>query len=79
MCDGNEIAQRWRSIPSQSWTPMMPNMKKTKKQSNKTLPSIGNVSSKSITNIRMPGDDNFDKCQIESVKKNYQRKKRFLY
>lgn len=29
-------------------------MKKTKKQSNKTLPSIGNVSKSSVTNIRMP-------------------------
>ena len=29
-------------------------MKNTKKQSNKTFPNIGNVSSRSITNIRIP-------------------------
>ena len=41
-------------MPAHSWTPTMPKMKKTKKQSNRTLPSIGSVSSNSITNILMP-------------------------
>lgn len=51
---GNWSAHRCRSIPSHSWTPTMPNMKNTKKHSSKTLPSIGNVSSNSITSIRIP-------------------------
>lgn len=46
--------QRWRSMPSHSCTPTMPNMKKTKKHNNKTLPSMGRVSSSSITSIRIP-------------------------
>lgn len=32
----------------------MPKMKKTKKQSSRTLPNIGNVSSNNVTRIRMP-------------------------
>ena len=32
----------------------MPKMKKTKKQSSRTLPSIGRVSSSNVTRIRMP-------------------------
>ena len=46
--------QRLRSRPAQSWTPTMPKMKKTKKQSRRTLPSMGSVSSSSVTRIRMP-------------------------
>ena len=40
--------------PAQSWTPTMPNMKKTKKQRRSTLPSMGRVSKSSITKILMP-------------------------
>ena len=40
--------------PAQSWTPTMPNMKKTKKQRRSTLPSMGRVSNSSITKILMP-------------------------
>ena len=32
----------------------MPKMKKTKKQSRRTFPSMGSVSSSSVTRIRMP-------------------------
>lgn len=53
-CIGNWSAQRCRSIPSHNWTPTMPKMKNTKKHRSKTLPSIGNVSSNSITSIRIP-------------------------
>lgn len=53
-CIGSCSTHRWRKIPSHSWTPMMPNMKNTKKHSSSTLPSIGKVSSNSITSIRMP-------------------------
>lgn len=45
---------RWRRIPSHSCTPTIPNIKKTKKHRSSTLPSIGRVSSKSITSIRIP-------------------------
>lgn len=53
-CIGNWSTQRCRNIPSHSWTPTIPNIKNTKKHSNSTLPSMGNVSSKSITRIRIP-------------------------
>jgi hypothetical protein len=36
---------------------MMPKMKKTKKHNSKTLPSIGSVSSNSMTRIRIPERD----------------------
>lgn len=51
---GNWSTQRCRRIPSHSCTPTMPNMKNTKKHSSSTLPSMGNVSSSSITRIRIP-------------------------
>lgn len=51
---GSCRTHRCRRIPSHSWTPTMPNMKKTKKHSSSTLPSMGNVSSNSITRIRIP-------------------------
>ena len=41
----------WCSMPAQSCTPKIPNMKKTKKHMSSTLPSIGSVSNSSITNI----------------------------
>lgn len=44
----------WRSTPAHNWTPMIPKMKKTKKQRRRTLPSIGRVSRRSITKILMP-------------------------
>lgn len=46
--------QRFRSRPAQSCTPMMPKMKKTKKQSRRTFPSMGSVSSSRFTRIRIP-------------------------
>lgn len=46
--------QRFRRRPAQSWTPTMPKMKKTKKQSRRTFPSMGSVSSSRVTRIRMP-------------------------
>lgn len=46
--------QRLRSRPAHSCTPTMPKMKKTKKQSRSTFPSMGRVSSSSVTRIRMP-------------------------
>ena len=51
---GRSRKQRLRSSPDHSWTPMMPKMKKTKKQRSRTLPSIGSVSSNSVTRIRKP-------------------------
>ena len=54
MLSGRSRKHRLRSRPAHSWTPMMPKMKKTKKQSSSTLPSIGSVSSSSITRIRIP-------------------------
>lgn len=45
---------RLRSSPAHSWTPTMPKMKKTKKHSSRTLPSMGSVSSSSVTRMRMP-------------------------
>lgn len=49
--------QRLRSRPAQSCTPTMPKMKKTKKHSRSTFPSMGRVSSSSVTKIRMPAGD----------------------
>lgn len=46
--------QRFLRRPTQSWTPTMPNMKKTKKQSSSTLPSMGSVSSRRVTRMRIP-------------------------
>lgn len=46
--------QRFRRRPTQSWTPTMPKMKNTKKQSNSTLPSMGSVSSSRVTRMRIP-------------------------
>lgn len=46
--------QRLRSRPAQSCTPMMPKMKKTKKQSRRTFPSMGSVSRSRFTRIRIP-------------------------
>ena len=37
---GSDRKQRCRNRPAHNCTPMMPKMKKTKKQSNNTLPSI---------------------------------------
>lgn len=47
--------QRLRSRPAQSCTPIIPKMKKTKKQSRRTFPSMGSVSSSRFTRIRIPG------------------------
>ena len=55
MLSGRLRTHLWRSSPDHSCTPMMPKMKKTKKQRSRTLPSIGSVSSNSITRIRIPG------------------------
>ena len=52
--DGSRRKQRWRKRPAHNWTPMIPKMKNTKKQSKRTLPNMGKVSNKSITNIRIP-------------------------
>lgn len=52
--------QRLRSRPAQSCTPTMPKMKKTKKHSRSTFPSMGRVSSSSVTKIRMPAGDRVD-------------------
>lgn len=43
-----------RSIPSQSCTPMIPNMKNTKKHSSSTFPNIGRVSRSNMTSMRIP-------------------------
>lgn len=47
--------QRLRNKPFQSCTPTIPNTKKTKKHRSKTFPSIGNVSSNSMTSMRIDG------------------------
>lgn len=56
-----------RKMPSHNCTPTIPKIKNTKKHSNKTLPNIGNVSSRSITNIRMPRD----KVSVVGLNLNY--------
>lgn len=48
------MKQRFRSSPAHSCTPTMPKMKKTKKHSASTLPSIGSVSKRRVTRIRIP-------------------------
>lgn len=74
-CIGNCRTQRCRNMPSHNWTPTMPNMKKTKKHSSKTLPSIGNVSSKSITSIRIP----FCSCWMLDDKISFSHRLSFHY
>lgn len=46
--------QRFLSKPAHSWTPTMPKMKKTKKQRRRTFPSMGSVSKRSVTRMRIP-------------------------
>lgn len=48
------MKHRFRSSPAHSCTPTMPKMKKTKKHSASTLPSIGSVSKSRVTRMRMP-------------------------
>ena len=55
--------KKWPT-PAQSWTPTMPKMKNTKKQSRRTLPSIGRVSNSSITKILMPFQK---KCHVNDL------------
>lgn len=50
----SSMKQRFLSRPFHSWTPTIPKMKKTKKQSKSTLPSMGSVSSSRVTRMRMP-------------------------
>jgi len=51
---GRSRKHRFLSRPDQSWTPMMPKIKNTKKHRSRTLPSIGSVSSNRVTRIRKP-------------------------
>lgn len=60
--------QRFRSRPAQSCTPMMPKMKKTKKQRRSTFPSMGSVSSNRFTRIRMPGRGRAEEVASEKQK-----------
>lgn len=48
------MKQRFLSSPAHSCTPTMPKMKKTKKHSASTLPSMGSVSRRRVTRIRIP-------------------------
>lgn len=50
----SSMKQRLRSSPAHSCTPMMPKMKKTKKQRRRTFPSMGSVSRSSVTRMRIP-------------------------
>ena len=45
-----------RNNPAQSCTPIIPNMKNTKKHNSNTLPNIGRVSRSSMTRIRIPSE-----------------------
>lgn len=54
--------------PAQSCTPTMPNIKKTKKHSRRTLPNIGRVSRSRVTSILIPVQT---KEQREIKKKTY--------
>ena len=47
-----------RRSPAHSWTPIIPKIKKTKKQSRRTFPNIGRVSSSNMTKIRIPEKGN---------------------
>ena len=58
------MQQRCLSSPAHSCTPIIPKMKKTKKQRRRTFPSMGSVSSSSITRILMPGNVR-DLCQYQ--------------
>lgn len=65
--------QRFRSKPAQSCTPMMPKMKKTKKQSRSTFPSMGSVSSSRFTRIRMPERRMAEKVASEKQKEQVKK------
>jgi len=61
----SSMKQRLRSSPAHSCTPMMPKMKKTKKQRRRTFPSMGKVSRSKFTRMRMPAGG--EKSQKEQV------------
>lgn len=48
------VKHRFLSFPCHSCTPMIPNTKKIRKDKRRTLPSIGSVSRRSVTRIRIP-------------------------
>lgn len=50
----SSMKQRFLSRPAHSCTPMIPKIKKTKKQRRRTFPSMGRVSKSKFTRIRMP-------------------------
>lgn len=61
----SSMKQRLRSSPAHSCTPMMPKMKKTKKQRRSTFPSMGKVSRSKFTRMRMPaGEEENQKEQV---------------
>ena len=51
---GKLVKQRFRSFPCHSCTLMMPKTKNIKNDNKSTLPSIGRVSRRSVTSIRIP-------------------------
>lgn len=55
------MKHRFLSSPAHSCTPTMPKIKKTKKHSASTLPSIGSVSKSSVTRIRIPANTHIRK------------------
>lgn len=54
---GMSMKQRCLSMPAHNCMPTIPKMKKTKKHSRRTFPSMGSVSSRSITRILIPGGE----------------------
>lgn len=58
--------QRFLSKPAHSWTPTMPKMKKTKKQRSRTFPSMGSVSKRSVTRMRIPGAERKSPAEFSS-------------
>lgn len=70
--------QRCRRIPSHNCTPIIPKIKKTKKQSKRTLPSIGKVSNSSITRIRIPANIKTRPLVLISLKIRCKKRKDFM-
>lgn len=74
----SSMKQRLRSSPAHSCTPMMPKMKKTKKQRRRTFPSMGKVSRSKFTRMRMPagGEENQKEQVWDGGKEKERGKKR---
>ena len=60
------VKQRFLSFPCHNCTPMIPKTKNIRKDNISTLPSIGSVSKRSVTKIRMPAIQNYIQKELNN-------------